>query len=814
MMKRKTKFALFLLMMISPALIMAQGRKTNFDKDWKFYKGCVANAEVPDFDDSKWRVLTIPHDWSIEPLTVQREGVTVGPFSKLSVGRWDTGQTVGGEGWYRKTFTLNKEDADKILTLHFEGAYNQSEVWVNGEKLAFNHYGYMPFKVSLNGHCKTDGSENVVAVKVVNEGLNSRWYAGSGLFRHVWLERTDPLHLDEWDTFVDASVVKGKNATVKLSALLHNENVGAKEGVLCATLYAPTGEQVAHAEEVFDVAGSNGKEVAVEMNVRNAKLWSVDNPQRYMAHIYICDNAGNEIDALKIPFGIRTISFSAEEGFKLNGEKMKLYGGCLHHDNGLLGAAAVDSAEVRKVKLMKEQGFNAVRCSHNLPAESFLNACDSIGMLVIDEVFDQWEEAKRDEDYHRYFTEYCEQDMSLMVRRDRNHPSIIMWSIGNEIAQRADDPRGVEIAKILNNAINKYDTSRPSTMAVNSFWDRRQFKWETDSWRAFAGVGVGGYNYEWGHYESDHEAYPDRIMYGSESYPKEMAQNWNLIFKNEYLIGDFVWTSIDYVGEAGLGHALELAGGEHSPQFMDWPWYNAWCGDIDLIGDKKPQSYYRDIIWNHAPVAMAVRPPVAEGKREDVNGWGWTAEENHWTWTGREGEQMTVHVYSRAPKVRLYLNGKLVGEQATDKETYTATFKVPYEAGELKAQSIGKREYSGEIVFTTAGKPAKIKLDVDNNQIAASSNSLSYIGISVLDANDNLVPNAEIPLKVEYSGAKAEVIGGNAHYSDMNSFRTLNPKTFRGRAMVVVRPQNEKGSVVVSVKSDGLEAAQTEIVLK
>lgn len=790
--------------------LAAQTRKVCFDEDWKFCRGCVANAEVADFDDGGWRSVSLPHDWSIEPLPEQRDGARVGPFSRSSIGRWDTGQTEGGEGWYRKSFRLPHEYSGKIVKLLFDGAYNQAEVWINGMKAAYNVYGYMPFKIDLSKFCKTDGSENTIAVKVINEGLNSRWYAGSGIYRHVWLEIMDNVHLDEWDTFVDASRLNGKDADVRLSAVVFNESDEEADVDVVANIISPNDKQVASVRVSASASAGKGTEVAMNLNVKNAKLWSVDNPQCYKAEICVVSN-GKTSDKLIIPFGIRTIEFSATKGFQLNGKPVKLKGGCLHHDNGLLGAAAIDRAEVRKVELLKRNGFNAVRCSHNLPAEAFLHACDSLGILVIDEVFDQWEEPKRSEDYHRFFKQYSDRDMALMVRRDRNHPSVIMWSIGNEIAQRADDPHGMEIAERLNGVIRRYDTTRPSTMGVNAFWDRRQFTWEKDSWRAFHHLGVAGYNYEWRQWEKDHEAYPQRVMYQSESYPQDIALCWNMVEKHPYIIGDFVWTAFDYVGEAGLAHALELGEGERSPQFMDWPWYNAWCGDIDLCGNKKPQSYLRDVVWGESMIAMAVRPPVAKGKKEHVNGWGWPLEENHWNWSGYEGKEMSVKVYSRAPRVRLTLNDKLIGEQDVDKETYTTVFNVKYEPGVLMAQNLGSRKDAASVEFATAGKPVRIALKADREHISASHNDLAYVNISVVDEDGNVVPYASIPLEIEVKGAKAKVIGGNAHYSDMKSFRSLRPVTFRGQAIAIVQPQGENGVLSLTVKGEGIEPANLAI---
>lgn len=861
------KIALFFLFCLTVFSLEAQ-RKISLDTGWRFHRGGVINAETVTLDDTKWRTLTVPHDFSMETefdasdyrrQTPVWSEVQIGPFSRMSIGDWDTGQTVGGTAWYRKTFSLPIQGNASVETflsqtnvnIRFDGVYNQSEVWVNGVKAATNVYGYMPFVVNLNKILDDERNRHAdderlvtVVVKAVNEGKNSRWYAGSGIFRHVWLETTDKLHLDEWDTYVDGSelVNKGKDANVKVFAKVFNEDRRAVVGQLCVDILDGQGTVVAQGEQPFELTASSAPvmDVATELIVKAPTLWSVESPYRYTAKVYITQS-GEEKDALFIPFGIRTLRFSAEEGFLLNGKSVKLRGGCVHHDNGLLGAAGIDRAEVRKVELLKEQGYNAVRCSHNLPTEAFLHACDSLGMLVIDEVFDQWEEAKRSDDYSQYFTLNHKKDMALMVRRDRNHPSVIMWSIGNEIAQRADLPRGKEIALELNLAANQQDHTRPTTMAINSFWDRPKFKWETDSPRAFENIEVGGYNYEWRHYEADHDSFPDRIMYGSESFPKEMAQNWNLVDKHPYILGDFVWTAIDYVGEAGLGHTFERSDNKWI-QLLSWPWFNAWCGDLDLIGDKKPQSYYRDVLWRRSKLAMAVRPAVPEGEHEDVNGWGWTAEENHWNFSkdylpielrpenyqttnvignlrhqpnAHRDDSLRVNVYSREPRVRLLINDSIMGEKEVNPETYTATFTVAYEAGSLKAMTVPqtKKAKPDSLEFVTALSPARIMLKADRASISSSHNDLSYISICVEDEEGHLCPTAEIPLDITFTG-KATVVAGTGHPYDMHSFRSLHPTTFRGKAMVIVQPQDEAGEVTLLVKGKGLEEAQITIEMQ
>ncbi len=874
---KKISFILQIMALwLSVSSTVSAQRKQSFDEGWRFHRGEVVNAETVNGDDSSWREVIVPHDFSMEPVaythdyreqTPEWSNWQVGPFSRLSIGDSDSGQTVGGTGWYRKTFRLPGASVDeairqKLFRLRFDGVYNQAEVWVNGKKAAMNVFGYMPFVVDLNAILQDEANRNkhderlvTIAVKTANEGLNCRWYTGSGIYRHVWLETTNRLHLDEWDTYVDASVVEGKSAKVKVSAKVFNENSAEVDGEMKVEIVDAAGKVVATAGKSLGEAV-----VATELTVKAPRLWSVDSPYRYTARISLHTAAGEQ-DALAIPFGIRSIAFSAEKGFLLNGKPTKLRGGCVHHDNGLLGTAAIDRAEVRKAELLKAQGFNAVRTSHNLPSEAFLYACDSLGLLVIDECFDQWEEPKRRDDYSNYFSKekqvivdgepvgcgitYFEHDAALMVRRDRNHPSVIMWSIGNEIAQRSDVPRGKEIADAITRAIKHEDTTRPTTLAVNDYWDRQPQKmtWDKDSPRAFELVEVGGYNYELRRYENDHKLFPERIMYGSESYPNAVADIWNTVDRLPYVIGDFEWTAIDYIGEAGLGHALERSDRGRWIQLLAWPWFNAWCGDLDLTGVKKPQSYYRDVVWGNRPIAIAVRPSVTDGEHEDALGWCWTAEENHWNWhdyayydgpnacgylpvdirpekydnatlrtgvvhdvNGHRSDSLRVNVYTREPRVRLSVNGHVIGEQDVNPKTYTATFRVAYEPGELKAEVVKGRHAAQTL--RTSGAPAAIQFVPAGNDrpaesavISSSHNDLAYVYLRVVDADGHLCPTAELPLDIRTSGARHIAVAGTGHPYDLRSFRSLSPTTFRGQALLIIQPQEERGVVDVSVSS-------------
>ena len=688
----------FLCTLLSLCLL-AYGHKTPdiprqkcIDQGWYFLLGDGSAALSNPLVIDDWRVLDLPHDWSVEPEAAQKAGGTViGPFSSNSVGGYQTGFTVGGEGWYAKRLRMTGEGFDGKVILYFEGAYNETEVYVNGQKLAFNPYGYSSFRVDATDALHS--GENVVLVRVRNEGNNSRWYAGSGIYRHVWLIQTPPQHLDKWETAV--TMLPGFDetgvASVSVQTRIFNETASVHTVSLSIDLLDDQEHVVASTEQCLKLPADGNRDVQHTLPVKKPRLWSVETPYLYTARLRLRDHSTGRTDELRQRFGLRTLHYSADRGFLLNGNPILLRGGCVHHDHGLLGAASFDRAEERKLQLLKAEGYNAVRTSHGLPSEHFLDACDSLGLLVIDEAFDQWLLKKNREDYHRYFPEWSDHDVQTMVRRDRNHPSIILWSIGNEIPGRIESA-GMEVAERLRKDILALDTTRAITAAICSWddgdaWNSAGRGWEAQDDKAFQSLDVGGYNYLFDKYEHDHATHPDRVMCGTESFPKQMSQNWDLVEKHPYVIGDFIWTAMDYLGEAGIGSAAIRREGEQS-MFQPWPWFNGWCGDIDLIGQKKPQSYYHDVVWRRKPVTMAVERPVPEGFHQSISLWGWQLEQLSWTFPDlTEGAPMHVNVYSRAPRVRLYLNSDCIGEHATG-DTYWTAFTVPYRPGRLRAVNL------------------------------------------------------------------------------------------------------------------------------
>ncbi len=787
-------------------------REQNFDAGWKFNLGDIQGAEIATFDDSQWRLLDLPHDWSIEDLPATSGKNQVGPFTEDSQGKGSTGNVLGGVGWYRKTFTLDKSSEGKKVQILFDGVYMNSEVWINGHSLGVHPYGYTPFYYDLTPHINPSGEKNTLAVKVSNEGKNSRWYSGSGIYRHVVLQLTGKVNIPIWGISVTTPEVDKEKATAKFNIRISNEIKESAELKVTTQLIAPDGKPISEAKTTVSPFKEEKIDIEQKFELKNPSLWSVDSPKLYKAITEVSFD-GKIVDQQTTTFGIRSIEFSAKKGFLLNGEQVLLKGGCMHHDNGPLGSATIDRAEERRVELMKKFGFNAIRTSHNPPSAQFLDACDRLGVLVIDEAFDQWQRPKNPEDYHLYFDDWHQRDVEAMVLRDRNHPSIIIWSIGNEINERADSS-GLVITKKLSDMIKTIDISRPVTAAICEFWDIKGKPWEATS-PAFELLDIGGYNYQWRKYESDHEKFPNRMMVGTESVPKEAFENWQMVEKHPYILGDFVWTSMDYLGESGIGHAL-VSAKDAKPQFSPgWPWYNAYCGDIDICGFKKPQSYFRDVVWKISNLEMAVHSPIPSGMKEIVSYWGWPDEQQSWNWAGNEGEKLQVNVYSNYPEVRLELNGKVIGTKKVSAETkLTASFEVPFEAGELKAIALKEDKEMETKILKTTGKPAKIRLTADRSDIKASRNDLSYITVEITDEAGKLVPNANLPVqfKVEGEGELAAVENGNP--KDMKSFRSPQVTSFNGRCLVILRPSGTSGEIKLKAESEGLEGMEITIQTK
>jgi beta-galactosidase len=540
-------------------------------------------------------------------------------------------------------------------------------------------------------------------------------------------------------------------------------------------------------------------------NIAKPIRWAPDSPALYRAKIEVEQN-GKLVDTIQTAFGIRNVQINATKGLLLNGEPLKLKGGRIFNDNGPLGAAAIDRAEERRVELAKAAGFNAIWTCGAPPSPAFLDACDRLGMLVIDEAFDVWTQAKQPDDYHLYFKDWWRRDLEAILLRDRNHPCVILWSVGNEIPERAE-PAGVALCQDMVQLIRRLDSSRMATAAIGDIGTKRNW---TNSAQAFASLGVGGYNYLWQEYGADHKKYPWRIMLGSASYPKEAFDSWQAAQSNAWVLGDFVWTALDYLGDSGRGHAI--LDNEKETATASFPWHNAWCGDLDICGFKKPQHAYREILWGMSNIALAVHAPVPEGRTENVNAWGWPDERSSWTWPGCEGKEMDISVYTTCDSVRLELNGKPLGVQSLSKTNkLTARFRIPYQPGELRAVGLTKGKPVATANLVTTGLPKKLRLTADRSTIQANRNDLAYVTVEVVDDEGRLVPNAEATIRFNVSGAGELAATGNSSPNEPANFQEPTRKTFQGRCLAILRSNGRPGKIRLRAEADGLTPAETTV---
>ena len=800
----KKKCLIILFIVLSFGQIIAQEgfiRENLFDSGWRFHPGGAQGAENPAFDDSQWRKIDLPHDWSIEDLPG-----TDSPFSINAISQVNGGFTTGGTGWYRKTFALPADKKDKHFRILFEGVYMNAEVWLNGQKLGNHPYGYSSFWFDISGAVKFDG-ENVLCVKVKNEGENSRWYSGSGIYRHVWLHVADPVHIAQWGTSIATPKVSVNEALISVKTTLINQSSLESNIKLVTRVYNKNLQEVSKTETVKTFSSGETTELNQEFVLKSPLLWSPDSPDLYKAvsEVYADEKLSDKIET---PFGIRSISIDPVNGFMLNGKTLKMKGGCVHHDNGPLGSKAYDRAEERRVELLKASGFNAIRCSHNPPSPAFLDACDRLGMLVIDEAFDMWSDQKNPGDYHLFFNDWWKNDIGNMVLRDRNHPSVIMWSIGNEIPGR-HTPEVVETAGKLGDFIRNLDPTRPVTSAVNDL--------KPDKDPYFATLDIAGYNYASGGdhnqeslYAKDHARLPDRVMYGSESYPLEAFGSWMDVTDNTFVIGDFVWTAFDYIGEASIG----WRGYWQKQDFF--PWNLAFCGDIDICGWKRPQSYYRDVLWKENQLSVWVTPPEPSfelnAERQSWSKWHWFDAIDDWNWKGYEGKTMEVNVYSSCEQAELFLNGKSLGKKPTNRSTkYMAVWQVPYQPGILKATGYNGKKQVIISELKTAGEPSQIIITADRPEIRADGQDLSYITVEFTDANGIRNPKAENLISFSIDGPGTILATGNANPVSLESYQLPQRKAWHGKCLVIVKSEKIAGRITLKASSPGMVPVSIEI---
>ena len=815
-----------------------------------------------------------------DPAAALGKSLVPGEEMKLG-GSTSTGYTLGGVGWYRKTFSLAPLNGRRVF-IKFDGVYMNASTWVNGVLLGTHPYGYTTFEYDVTDHVAKGGGANVVAVMVNNNGWNSRWYSGSGIYRHTHLRIVDPVHVPLWGlhatspsiTFarpghatravvaVEVTVANTlqTDATATVTVVIGSVNGAFRSPPQSTRVHLPA-NTTGNATVSFDLAGA-----------AQLFLWSPESPALYTvnatATVAAADVGGTtgggeqggeprrvimqgqehmqggeqgqggeqrwarvhaegrkqgqgpttgavSTDSTWTTFGVRSVSVSATTGLLLNGVPTKLYGGCVHHANGPLGARAIDRAEERKVEILKGLGYNAVRTSHNPASSAFLDACDRLGVLVMEETFDCWSVAKHNQDYHLYFKDWWRRDTAMMVMRDRSRPSVIMWSIGNEIPNRWTDAVAA-VAVELRDYVHSLDPG--SGRAVTSAYPMVA---EQDS-KFLHELDVAGYNYAVvpsatspGVYALDHGRVPNRTMVGTESWGTDSYAMWSQVWTMPWVIGDFVWAAMDYLGETGLGSATETGDVDEMTRKHPFPWHISNCGDVDIVGHQKPQSLYRTVLWGAAPITMAVHTPGTHP--EQVSSWGWPEELPSWTFPGHDGRDLQVRVFARGCETAvLFLNGKRVAS-APFQANFTAVANVTYAPGKLEARCFnGTTAVAGRAAaLVTAGVPSALTATPDRAAIRAAASDLSFVTIAVVDAAGAVVDtdtgvNATT-VSVTVRGPGKLLALGNGNPADPASFYCGQRAAWRGRLVAIVKPTAAAGHITLTASAPGLPNATAVI---
>ena len=809
----------------APAIPLHGERRLSFNDGWKFFKGEAEGAEKPEFDDSSWRSVRLPHDWAIE-----------GPFDpKLNP---HTGALpVFGTGWYRKSFALPAGAKAKYFSIEFDGAMSNSKVWLNGHELGGRPYGYIGFSLDLTPFLNFDGGTNVITVRLKPEDHASRWYPGAGIYRNVWLTVTGPVYVAHWGTYVTTPKIGGEQASVMVRTTLRNRTGKEVRDTLQTLVLDPSGL----------IVGSNLVDVTIPaegprpapfvvpsmVTVNNPKRWDIDHPNLYTLVSEVLENH-LPVDHYTTPFGFRTIAFDREKGFLLNGRHMKIQGVCDHHDLGALGAAVNRRAIERQLQILKAAGVNALRTSHNPPAPEVLEYCDRLGLVVMDEAFDMWRIPKVPNGYSKYFADWSEDDARDMARCDRNHPSIIMWSIGNEIPEQ-DHPEanGWREARRLTGFFHEEDPTRPTTSAFNSWANAIKTKMADE-------VDVPGFNYQPMHYEQILKEHPDWVIFGSETAscvssrgvyflpiadtvnrPSLQVSSYDIVApewamcpdveftyqdKLPQVLGEFVWTGFDYLGEPTPFWNGRDQGAS------DWPSRSSYFGFVDLAGFPKDRYYLYQSQWTSKPMVHLLP---------------------HWNWQGKEGQEIPVMAYSNADEVELFLNGKSLGKKARYSDhwdmpvgynvsetgkfmtKYRRIWQVPYQPGVLKAVAYQNGKQAAVDEMRTAGAPAKVKLVPDRATIQADGDDLSFVTVRIEDQHGNLCPLADNLVHFDVTGAGTIAAVDNGNAATAEPFQADHRKAFSGMALLIVRSKaGEPGRVKIVATSDGLSKDTTELMTR
>jgi beta-galactosidase len=772
--------------------------RENFDKHWRFYPGDSPDAKNEQFADSGWRELNLPHDWSIE-----------GKFDEHSPATTGGGALTGGIGWYRKTFTMPASALNKKVFVDFDGVYLNSQVWINGHYLGIRPYGFSSFRYELTPYLKSGGKKNIIAVKVDNSKQpNSRWYSGSGIYRNVWLVVTDKIFIDHWGSFITTPDVDSKRAKVNLHLTIRNSTDKPSRILVSTRIYDEEGKEVGRQDSSL-LCNTAQTEISQTLRVMNPRLWSIDQPHLYKAVSQLI-NQGKVIGDYITSFGIRYFSFDVNKGFLLNGVHVKINGVCDHHDLGCLGSAINTRALERQLEILKAMGCNGIRTSHNPPAPELLTLCDKMGFIVMDEAFDMWKKEKNPYDYHLFWDEWHRRDLEDLILRDRNHPSVFIWSIGNEIPEQGDST-GISIGRELGGIIRALDTTRPITSALN-------WPYPGNNIYKSGALDLVGYNYDQNDYKDFPKRFPGKKFIGTETvsaletrghydnylpsdsirrWPERWdkpldkgnsdltvsayddvsapwgsthEETWKEIKKYDFLSGQFIWTGFDYIGE---------------PTPYPWPARSSYFGIIDLAGFPKDVYYMYQSEWTDKPV-LHIFP--------------------HWNW--KPGQVIDVWAYyNQADEVELFLNGKSMGIRKKGRDDLHVVWHVPFAPGELKAVS----RKNGKIILTkeikTAGGPAKILLVADRKNIKADGSDLSFVTVKILDALGNPVPDADKEIQYVLTGAGFIAGLDNGSETSMESFKGNRHGTFNGLGLVVLQSNGGKGVLKLEARSPGLQTA-------
>jgi beta-galactosidase len=785
----------------------AQRERFSMDPGWRFALGDQPGAERPGFDDRTWRRLDLPQDWSVE-----------GTPREDAPGGGRVGYFPTGLGWYRKAFRLPAGVRGRQALLELDGVHMNSDVWINGVHLGRRPYGYVSFAYDVTRHLVS--GVNVVAVRVDNSAQpNSRWYTGSGIYRHVWLTFTDPLRVGHWGTFVTTPRADSTGAEVMARTRVENDRTGQRRGTLRSVVVDSTGREVARAEAPFTLAAGQKVELEQRLAVASPRLWSPDTPYLYTLRSEVLDG-GRAVDVATTPFGIRSIAYDNDKGFLLNGSRVKMRGVNLHHDAGGLGAAVPERVWERRLETLKAMGVNAIRTAHNPPAPEFLDLTDRLGFLVMNEAFDEWTIGKVSEGYHKYFAEWSERDVVDFVHRDRNHPSVVLWSAGNEIGEQTT-PDGVQVLRRLLDIFHREDPTRPVTTGNDNIAaDGRPATLDF-----LNALDIVGYNYvdRWRERrelfaEQDKLAHPDWKMIGTESGtifqsideryslgddPAVVRANytsgmitaerlWKWVELRDWFAGNFMWTGIDYLGES------------------TWPFKGFASGAMDLIGHPKDAYYFYQSLWTKEPV-LRLFP--------------------HWNWPGREGQTIPVLAYTNCNIVELFLNGRSLGEKRLEFpaqgtsggwNTYALprvhpttndlhlSWDVPYQPGVLRA--VGKRRDGTpacEAQVRTAGPVAAIRLTADRDTVTTGMGDVAHVTFEVVDSAGTVVPAANPPVRFTVAGGTILALD-NANLRDLDPSHADRRRAFEGRGLAILRAEMP-GTVRLTASADGLPAATISV---